>query len=264
MRKIAMSIRTGAVLLAVLLLSGCARRDVNELMSQAFASAKQGDLALAQDLTSECLKQNASYMQARLLNNYCRLCRQGSEADRKQALYDLSKCTVIERDNFDCWYFYGWALAESGQTQQAIVPLEKALALLPPKGGPRPKVQLLLGRCYVENNLQDKALAILQPLQMREPYRTWPELYNSLAMMALRRKQPAQAVRFLQEGLRQAPGNEVLLRNLAVVYDSYANNPAEACNYYRQCLKRTLDRGDQEGAQQLTRRLMQVSRRVKK
>ncbi len=264
MRKIAMPIRTAALLLAALLLAGCARRDVNALMSQAYASAQQGELSMAQELTAECLKQNASYMQARLLNDYCRFCRQGSETDRKQALYDLSKCTILEPENFDCWFFYGWALAQSGQTQQAIVPLERALALLPSKGGPRPKVQLLLGRCYAENNLQDKALALLQPLQMRDPYRTWPELYNSLGMMALRRKQAPQAVRFLKEGLRHDPANEVLLRNLAVVYDVYVDSPAEACNYYRLCMKRAFDRGDQEEAQRLTRRLMQVSRRVRK
>ena len=264
MRKVAQFPRIWCLLLVALLLAGCARKDVNMLMSQAYTSAHMGDLSRAQELTAECLKQNAAYMQARLLNNYCRFCRQDSEGDRKQALYDLSKCTILEPENFDCWYFYGWALAQSGQTQQAIVPLEKALALLPPKGGPRPKVQLLLGRCYTENNLQDKALAILQPLQIRDPYRNWPELYNSLGMMALRRKQSAQAVRFLQEGLRHDPGNEVLLRNLAVVHDVYMDSPAEACNYYRQCLKRTIDRGDKEEAQQLTRRLMQVSRRVKK
>ena len=264
MRKVAFPICLAAMLLAAALPTGCARRDVNLLMSQAYAAARQGDLALAQDLTAECLKQNSSHTQARILNNYCRFSRQGSEADRRQALYDFSKGTILEPDNFDCWFFYGWALAESGQTQQAIVPLEKALALLPPKGGPRPKVQLLLGRCYAENNLQDKALAILQPLQIRDPYRAWPELYNCLAMLALRRKQSPQAVRFLKEGLRRDPANEVLLRNLAIVYDVYVNSPAEACDYYRKCLKRTVDRGDKEEAQTLTRRLMQVNRRIRK
>ena len=264
MRKVVLSIRMACALLAALLLAGCARQDMDTLMSQAYAAAQQGDLAAAQDLTDECLKQNASYMQARLLNNYCRFSRQGSEIDRKQALYDLSKCTILYPDDFDCWYFYGWALAESGQTQQAIVPLEKAMLLLPTKGGPRPKVQLLLGRCYVENNLQDKALSILQPLQIRDPYRTWPELYNSLAMMALRRKQNEQAVRFLKEGLRRDPANEVLLRNLGVVYEVYVNNPAEACNYYRQCMKRALAREDREEAQLLAQHLTRVSRRVRK
>jgi len=248
----------------LLLFCGCARQDVNQLMQQAYAAAQRGDLGEAEQLTTQCLQANANYLDAKLLNEYCRFSRHSQESDRKQALYNLSKCTIVAPDNLNCWLFYGWALVEAGQTREAIAALKRAEALLPPKGGPRAQIQLLLGRCYVENNLQKEALAILQPLQVKMPYREWPELYNSLGMLALKRRQNDHAIRFLQEGLRHAPGNDVLLRNLAVIYDVYVNDPVQARHYYMECLRRARDRRDDAMMQRLGKRLGQLGRQIGK
>ncbi len=249
------------LLLFVTIFCGCNRVDSTLLMQKAVEAIQQNRLEAARECTAQCLKVNPEYVEALLLNNYCSFLLENNDNARRQALYNLAKCTKLAPELLDAWYYYGWALVANKQSSDAILPLERAYALLPATGGPRSQIQLLLGLCYAENNLQAKALSMLQPLQFRKPYNTWPELYNQLGLLALKRKQPNQAITFFKRGLQHAPDNDVLLQNLAVTHDLYRNDLRMARLSYRNCLAAKAKRHDREGQLRIQNRLRQLLRR---
>lgn len=251
------------LLLALLaLLASCGAPDLDTTMGRALEAASQGRLQDAIDETERCLRYAPRLADAQILHGYCLFLNASRESVRSQAIYNLHKATRTFPDRYDAWLFYGWALVESGDFRNAIPPLKEALERLP-KGSPhRAKVQMLLGKCYLQNNLQPQALQILQPLRARPPYRTAPELYNSLGMLAIMRQNHSLAAAYFQEGLRACPRNEILLQNLAVTCDLYLNDIPRAKRAYIQCLQVKQKGGqDPEGCQKIVDRLKRLSRR---
>ena len=198
---------------------------------------------------------------ALLLKNFCQFMLETKPERRRQPLMGLLKCTTLAPERFEPWYFYGWALVEDGQLREAITPLREALKLAPAGHAKSQEVKLLLERCYLANNLVNEALSILQPLQGRPPYCNWPELYNELGLLALKRQAPAIAERHFLQGLRLAPHNEVLLLNLAVTYDLYLNKVAEARRCYQDCMAEKYARHDTEGSRRIQARMRQLALR---
>ncbi len=249
----------GAALL--LGLASCAQPDLSQQMHLAVEAAAQQQYTEAAKYAETCLEYAPDMPEAILLSNYCHFLMENRESARKQALYNLSKLTKSAPDRYDTWLFYGWALVENNQLRDAIDPLERAYKLVPAKDPNRPRIQMLLGRCYVNNNLQKQALGILQPLQIKAPYSQWPELYNCLGILALQRQNAKLAVTFFQHGLSLDSRNEVLLQNLAVTHDLYLNDTANARKYYIACLVQKQAANDTESCRRITARLRKLNKR---
>lgn len=243
------------ILFLTIILASCDRTDLGREMSLGVAEARLGHYEQALVHATSCVAFAPENVDALLLKSFCQFMLETKPEKRRQPLMGLLKCTHLSPDRFDPWYFYGWALVETGQLREAIEPLRQALKLVS-SGNPKAlEVKLLLERCYIANNLVDEALRILQPLQGRLPYRNCPELFNELGIIDLKRQSPQNAVNHFLRGLELDQNNEVLLQNLAVTYDLYLNNPQQAWDYYRKCLiaKKRVDLGIQTRMNQLRR-----------
>ncbi len=235
---------------------------IEETLVRAMDAASQGRYLEASQLALECRRYAPELPDAWILHSFATYMGASRATAREQAVYDLNKATRSFPDRYDAWLFYGWALLESGESRDAIRPLEEALKRVPQGSPHKGKIQMLLGKCYLQNNLQAQALTILQPLRVKEPYRSSPELYNALGKLAIMRQNPQSAKNFFLEGLRFAPCDEVLLQNLAVTCDLYLNETKEAKKAYIQCLQvKQKGRQDPEGCQRITNRLRALTRR---
>jgi len=255
-----MRIFVAILVLFGLLMTGCSRMDLSQEMHTAVEFAKHQQYAEAKIYAQRCLDYAPDLLDAVLLYNYCVLMTETRESAQKQALYNFSKATKTHPERYDAWLFYGWALVDNRQYRDAIEPLETAFKLAPQKSPHRARIQLLLGQCYVNTNLQAEALRILQPLKGKSPYRSWPELYNCLGLLARRRQDARVAISFFQRGLQLAPGNEALLQNLAVTYDLDANDPTNARKTYIKLLAQKKVAGTEESLR-IQRRIRRLSKR---
>ena len=247
----------------VLALASCSRPDPTRLLTAAVQAARENRLPEAERLSRECLRAAPGNVDALILNSYCKFLSDERASERKIALYNLSKTTNLAPDNFATHYFYGWALLRNKQSLDALPELERALKLMPKDSPHLANLRLLLATCYIENNLQDKALQILQLLQRVKPYRDWPELYNCLGLLAIKNGQAKTAKRFFENGLDLAPDNETLLLNLAVTFDQYLNAPDEAMKCYNKCKAAKFRRKEfnDEAFKALDRRTRQLASR---
>jgi tetratricopeptide (TPR) repeat protein len=245
-----------------LLLASCSRTDPAQLLQDAMAAARENRLPQAEQLSRESLRAAPGNIDALILNSYCKLLSDERKTEREKALYNLQKATQLAPDHFAAHYFCGWAMLQNRQSLKAIRFLERAYELLPKDSPHRANLRLFLATCYIENNLQDEALRILQPLQRFKPYRDWPELYNCLGLLAIKRMQPKKAQFFFETGLRIAPDNETLLQNLAVTFDQYGNDPQKASLLYRKCQAAKFRRREfDETFKALERRTRQLAHR---
>ena len=245
----------------MIMLSGCAQTDITQEMRMAVQATKQKQYAEAAKHAEICLNYDNTLTDAVILYNYCTFLSDTRENVRRQAIYNLAKLTRISPESYPAWLFYGWVLVENKQYTDAIEPLEKALELIPKNAPSLPSLRLLLGICYVNNNLQTKALGILQPLQAKQPYQTWPELYNCLGILAIQRQSYDTAVAFFKCGLNFDPRNDVLLQNLAVTHDLYRNDPASAKKEYVACLIQKNAAGDMDSCRKIQNRLRRISKK---
>ena len=261
MKKTVMTPLSALALIFALTLCGCNRVNPVVEMGLAIEDMKAGRLSEVIVRTDACLRVDHENLDARLLNSYCRFMMAGKEAERKNALYELGKCTRLYADSASAWYYYGYVLAQSNQLREALSPLRKALSLMPAGTPARDHAALLLAKCCVENNLQAEAASLLQPLQQRLPYARWPQLHNAMGMLALKRGQPRLAMGHFSNGLCRSRNNEALLQNLAVTADLYLNDVPAAMGYYRQLMVQRSRRGDREGMAQLQNRMRQLAKR---
>ena len=245
-----------------LLLASCSRTDPAQLLQDAMAAARENRLPQAEQLSRECLRAAPGNIDALILNSYCKLLSDERKTEREKALYNLQKATQLAPDHFAAHYFCGWAMLQNRQSLKAIRFLERAYELLPKDSPHRASLSLFLATCYIENNLQDKALRILQRLQRFKPYRDWPELYNCLGLLAIKRMQPKQAQKYFEKGLQLAPDNETLRLNLAVTFDQYLDNPQKASINDRICHAAKKRRHESDEAfKALERRIPQLAHR---
>ena len=247
--------------LVLFVLASCNRTDLSQEMSLAVSAARQGHYETALSHAESCVAFSPDNVDALLLKSFCQFMLETKQERRRQPLLNLHKCTHLAPERFEPWYFYGWALLENGQSRDAIEPLRKAAEVLGRSDQRHQQVQLLLERCYAANNLLDDAMRILQPLQAKKPYCDWPELYNELGLLALKRGKPEIAVRFFETGLKHSPQNEVLVQNLAVTYDLHLNNPERAKNYYGRCLTIKHYRNNKSDAIRIQNRIKQLNYR---
>lgn len=258
------------VLLAVALplLSSCRQRQEDTTLSDACQALAAGRHAEVQTLTEQYLRQRPDDIDALLLNGYSVQVTASDRGARSKAIFNLDRATNLAPSRYDAWYVYGWVLYENARYEDAMKALEKAEALIVDLKTPSSSDQALLanarfliGRCCMHSNLP-KGLAYLQVLRLQEPYRRWPELYNTMAILSLKQGLYSNALGWLGEGLRLEPNNAGLLRNIAVVYDIYLANPRLARMFYVRALG-TLGQDGPEAAvhrEQIMRRLRQLPR----
>ena len=251
-------------------LASCNRTDLPKEMTLAMEDARHANYEQALVHANACVAFAPDNIDAQLLKSYCQFMVETKPERRRQALLNMLKCAHQAPERFEPWYFYGWALLENGQTRDAIEPLKNALDRIAPDNPKHREVQLLLERCYSENNLIPEALSILQSFQGQPPYSDMPELYNELGLLFLKGKDrnPNAAVYFFQRGLQrdakgviqlQNPANEVLLQNLAITYDLHFNNIGGAKRYYIPCMQAKSTRNDTEGIRRIQTRIAQRS-----
>ncbi len=250
----------------LLLLSSCQRRQESNALDDAYQALVAGRHAEVLTLTEQYLRQRPDDIDGLLLNSYSVQVTASDRGARSKAIFNLDRATTLAPSRYDVWYVYGWVLYENARYEDAIKALEKAEALIMDVKAPGASDQALLasarfliGRCCMHSNLP-KGLAYLQVLRLQEPYRRWPELYNTMAILSLKQGLYSNALGWLGEGLRLEPNNAGLLRNIAVVYDIYLANPRLARVFYVRCLG-ALGQDSPEAAkprEQILRRLRQL------
>lgn len=256
------------LLLLMVSLVSCNRTDLPKEMALTMEEARHANYEQALVHANACVAFDPDNVDAQLLKSYCQFMVETKPERRRQPLLDMFKCTRQAPERFEPYFFYGWALVENGQTRDAIEPLQNALERVPQDNPKYQEVQLLLERCYSENNLIPEARSILQSFQGQPPYSGMPELYNELGLLFLKGKDryPDAAVYFFQQGLRhgpngeiqlQNPANEVLLQNLAVTYDLYLDDIDRAVYYYNLCRSAKNTRNDYDGILRIQTRIAQ-------
>ena len=226
---------TGIALLAMA--AGCTQANIDDELQQGLAKAKAGDFAGALEHTDRCLRISPNSVNALLLHGFCLFSQPSAGgATRASAVRYLEQATKLAPDRFDVWYFYGWSHYENGMSHEAIPPLETALSLADPSSRDYGVVLMMLGRCCVHNNLQQKAARYLQPLRVREPYKKWPEIYNSLGLLAVQRGAYQEAINLFADAYKLNREDPAILQNIAVTCDLYLNKPQDAKRYYAQTL----------------------------
>lgn len=217
--------------LFLLLLTACAPPDAYNELSLALEAIQEGRLSDGLIYSELCLRSLPNDTNALLLNGYCQMMLSQDPNYKSTALFNLEKASR-NADTYAANLLYGWALCENKLYREAIPVLEKALEKMPPSSPRRGAVLLLLSRCCVQSNLQDRGMRYSQPLRIHEPYRRWPEVYNNLGMLALKRADYREAARCFQQALQLSPREPRLMQNLAVLYDLYLNDSRKARGYY--------------------------------
>jgi len=222
----------------LLFLCSCTRPNIESEMSQALALAKEGKYSEALSHTEQCLRFSPESVNAMLLHGFCQYSQPTAGGTSKAAAYKIfERATKMAPERFDVWYFYGWSLYENDMNHGAIAPLEKALSLLPSTSPLRNQLRLMIGRCCAHNNLQQKAMQYLQPLRVFKPYSEYPEIYNSLGLLALKRGESQEAINQFAKAYTLDKGNPAVLQNIAVTCDLYMNQPGAAKTYYTLALE---------------------------
>ncbi len=244
-------------------LPACAPPDSTSELKKALEDAQNGLLDEAFFRSELCLRNRSDDLNALLLNSFCLFTTATENSQKAKALFNLDQATRLAADSFTAHYYYGWFLCENQQYREALPVLEKALKLLPKNSSKKGEILLLLGRCSSYNNLQEKGLRYLQPLRVHPPYDTWPEVYNSLGILALNRSDYRAAERYFQQALALERNNPTVLQNLAVTYDLYLNEPQKAKAAYIQCLLATGNQKNLQTRMQIQNRLRQITARQK-
>lgn len=262
-----MTLRTILIILGLALslgLTSCMPPNQGERLQAAVAAVQAGDFAESLHLTELCLGTDPDDVMALLLNGYCRLVTAGDHAQKAKAVSTLEKATRLAPESFTAWYFYGWSLVGSGQSQEAVEVLEQAFTLMPAGSPHKGHLLFMLGQVCTANNLQSKGLKYVQPLLVHQPYRNWPDVYNALGMLALKRADYREAVRCFNEALKLESGHPQILQNLAVTFDLYLNLPRIAREYYLRCLVSGQGRLDAQTTVRIHNRLRQLADRISK
>ncbi len=209
----------------------CAPPDAYNELSQALEAIQAGRLSDGLIHSELCLRSLPNDANALLLNGYCQMMLSSDLNYKSSALFNLEKASR-DSDTYAANLLYGWALCENKLYREAVPVLEKALAKMPPDSDQKGAILLLLSRCCGQSNLQERGMRYSQPLRIHEPYRRWPEVYNNLGMLALKRADYQEAARCFQQALRLAPREAGLMQNLAVLSDLYLNDSRKARKYY--------------------------------
>lgn len=254
----------GLLACLLLVLSSCHPPDLQLELQEAMAAAVAGQLESALHTSNRCLQAAPDNMDAVALNNYCLFMLNNDKATTDKVLFSMQRAIDQNEKRFDLHYFYGWMLYRQAKYPEAIEILERAYALLPESAArdnraTRGNLLFMMGRCCVHNNLP-RGMGYLQAARAYEPFSNWPELYNGLAILSLQQKKWEDAASWLHAGLRLEPNNPSLLRNLAIVYDSYLNRKDIACQYYEQTLA-VLDYGDNKTRAAINAKLAQLKPR---
>ena len=245
------------LLLALLggLLVGCSRVDPDQAARDATAAMAAGDFVKGMDLAHQAVKgapRNADYG---VLYGFALFENEQLTEARDQ----LAKTAAAAPDSFVAQYFHGWVLWRLGDCGDAIGPLKNALFLKDGYEECVPDVLVLLARCCLEQNL-DEGFRYLQALRVHRSFGKEPEVYNCLALLSVGQGQHEQALRKLEDALRLDPTNPVILQNLAVLYDTYLQDPKRAMVYYRESLVRRIERKDPTNQAAIRERLRQLAR----
>jgi len=257
--------RAGALVLVLLYagLGGCAQVDVAALQQQAAAAADAGDWVTALDLSEKCRDAAPENVTTLILQGLA-LFENGRPDDAIEAFG--AAATVSEA--FLPQLFHGWALTRCGRFMDALTPLLEAYSMRHLHPEYRANVLVLLARCCLEQKLQD-GIGYLRELRSIEGYADAPELYNALGLLWLYQggidgvEKTQNAKENFRLALDRDPGNGIVLQNLAVLHDSYLDDPEEAMRYYRYSLKVNQELGNRirEGRIRDRLRAMTLARR---
>lgn len=222
------------VLLTACFLVACRgeKLSVDELLNQGVAAAQNGDWDKARDFAGRAVKAapanvNALTLYALALEN---------TGDSDAALGEISKAVSIDEANYFAQYTKGRLYYEKKRFGSCIAPLRAALNLRPDAADP---LILLAQSSVYLNNAQD-ARIYYSRLARNKKFARNPAPWSELGMNFIRfDNKPAQAAQYLIYAYRLQPENPTLLLNLAVYFDTYMRNHAEARKYYTRFLNMT-------------------------
>ncbi len=241
--------------LAVGGLCGCSRVDPHQAAQAAVAAMAAGDFVQGMDLARQAAKAAPGSVEYGVLYGFALY--EGEKT--REAQDQLAKVAAAAPDNFVAQYFHGWVLWRLGNYGDAIGPLKNALYLKDGYEENVPDVLVLLSRCCLKQNLNEGFL-YLQALRRHRAFGKEPEVYNCLGVLSVEQGQHEQALRKFEEALQLDPTNPVILQNLAVLYDTYMQDPKKAMVYYRESLARRIERKDPTNQAAIRDRLRQLAR----
>ena len=241
----------GAAVAALLTACGCGQVDSASQLQTAIAAAENHKWDDAHRYSARALAANEENVQAAVLKGISlHYLGRGSEA-----LETLNTAAEQNPDQFLVQLVYGWILSEQNRCADALVPLERAHSQRPH----HPDVLALLGRCTLEQNVA-RGVAYLEALQRFPAFNKRPEIYNALGIMHLRAGRVDEAMESFLTALDRSPASPVVMQNVAVVYDQYYRDAAQALRFYRYAVTASQAAGDRERAALIQKRLRDMAR----
>jgi tetratricopeptide (TPR) repeat protein len=143
------------------------------------------------------------------------------------------EATIRAPDMWFSHYALGASLSEAGNCRDAIPSFERARTLAPTVV----MVHTDLGLCLMGLGRLDEARPALEAALRAAP--GLPRAHNNLGVLALRQGDPGEAETHFQEALALDAKNLVARRNLAALYETVYDDPAQALRLCREI--RTLE-----------------------
>lgn len=215
-----------AVLAAVsILLASCGGHDPDAIQD-ARSALEYGEFEEAIKAANRALRGQKGDVDALILRGIA----QALNRDNGSATKTFEQAWKIAPQHFYAGFFYGWSLARVNRYGDAIQPLEKAVELRPN----HEQARRLLARCYLEQELPGgiEHLERLADMPSVASTDALAVIYINIAYLHWRDHNYRAAARALQTGRSYSARDPYILQNLAVLYDQYIGDTANARRYY--------------------------------
>ncbi len=219
-----------AAVLNCIWLFGCSEPavPVGTLLNNAAGKAAEGDWTAADQLASQALKQDANNADTLML---LALSRNNLDS-REEAVEYAIQAARVRPDHFLPHYIQGMLLSKEGKTDLALRALKEARKYRPDDLN---TLILLAENSIAAKRYKDAAGYFIQ-LAKNQEYRVSPYLWNGLGV-CYTESSPAKALKFYKMAEHYGPNDPVTILNLAVLYDRYLHQEADARQYYERFIQ---------------------------
>ena len=204
----------------------------------------QGKYDEALEKATKCVRMNRNDGDAVKLQVLCTF--NGTVNDAKAqdvALQNLKRMINTKlKDDYEAYYFMGWALFQLNNYLVAHENLKKAYNMMPPEKKTtenRTYANLLymLGLCCVHSNLKE-GHEYLAPLEHVKPFNELPEYYASYAQLYYQLQRYGDAIKWFYKAYKVDESVPQPCLNIAVIYDTIFQDTNQARRFYLPALNK--------------------------
>ncbi|MCR4574748.1 MAG: hypothetical protein K5787_13400 [Lentisphaeria bacterium] len=231
-------------LCAVFCLTSCSQTDAVTEYNDAVELVKRGEYDAALEKATKCVRMNRNDGDAVKLQVLCAFNGMVEDTKAKEiAMQNLKRMLNTKlKDDYEAYYFMGWALFQIDNNIVAFENLKKANEMMPSEKKTldnRTYANLLymLGLCCVQNNLAEGREYLAQ-LEHVKPFSDLPEYYANYAMLSYQLRRYGDANSWFYKAYKIDDLVPQPCLNMAVIYDVIYGNLDQAREYYIRALRR--------------------------